>query len=354
MKYFLYTCVLLHLSFQSFSQCKAGFSFVFRDTNTVRFTDSSVKAKSWEWDFGDGIKVSGEPDPVHYFHKRGTYQVCLIIQNSSLSCNDTICKTISFSDNCQAAFSTEKTGSDQIKFINSSSDFNQWEWDFGDGSQSFLKSPVHNFPKDSSYEVCLKAFNTINGCYSKICHDLDLSCKSKFNFQIQGQKNEVLCISQAEGKNFNYQWNLNDSVYSTQKDFRFYVSYNVPLFRVCLRVNDPASDCSDQFCDSVFGSDIFKAPVVSQHSFLYQYKSYIYPNPVKGQAAFKIEGDSLINYSFELINILGQSVYLMGHLSGNNQSFDLSYLSSGVYTYKVLMGNEIISGGRILLMEQGF
>lgn len=47
---------------------------------TIHFTDSSVGAVSWEWDFGDGTS-STEQHPVHNYTAAGTYTVTLTVTN---------------------------------------------------------------------------------------------------------------------------------------------------------------------------------------------------------------------------------------------------------------------------------
>ena len=50
-------------------------------TTTVVFTDKSVNAGSWQWDFGDGI-VSTDMNPSHTYATPGTYFVTLSVNNS--------------------------------------------------------------------------------------------------------------------------------------------------------------------------------------------------------------------------------------------------------------------------------
>ncbi|MBI2967723.1 MAG: PKD domain-containing protein [Bacteroidetes bacterium] len=50
--------------------------------NTATFTDISVGAVTWMWDFGDGYAAT-IPDPVHTYTSPGTYYVKLLIYNSS-------------------------------------------------------------------------------------------------------------------------------------------------------------------------------------------------------------------------------------------------------------------------------
>ncbi len=74
---------------------EASFSFS-PDPSTVLsptfFTDESIDAASWLWEFGDGF-TSTEQNPTHLFPLPGTYQVCLTVTNA-FGCTDKICDSI--------------------------------------------------------------------------------------------------------------------------------------------------------------------------------------------------------------------------------------------------------------------
>jgi PKD repeat protein len=49
---------------------------------TVEFTDQSVDATSWKWDFGDGAN-STEQNPTHTYTEPGQYTVTLLVSNEA-------------------------------------------------------------------------------------------------------------------------------------------------------------------------------------------------------------------------------------------------------------------------------
>jgi gliding motility-associated-like protein len=55
--------------------------------------DSSIRATSWEWDFGDGATASGKT-AVHIYADTGVYRIRLVTRNDSFSCSDTAYRTI--------------------------------------------------------------------------------------------------------------------------------------------------------------------------------------------------------------------------------------------------------------------
>jgi len=62
------------------SSITAGYSFVVTGA-TVDFTDASVYAASWSWDFDDG-NVSTLQNPSHIYAASGTYKVKLVVANA--------------------------------------------------------------------------------------------------------------------------------------------------------------------------------------------------------------------------------------------------------------------------------
>ncbi len=69
----------------------ANFNYQLLGNNTVAFTDASVGATSWSWDFGDG-NFSTDQNPTNTYLNLGTYQVCLVASNSNGS--DTVCQSV--------------------------------------------------------------------------------------------------------------------------------------------------------------------------------------------------------------------------------------------------------------------
>ncbi len=131
---------------------------------TTIFKTSS--AKSYSWDFGDS-STSTLQSPSHVYKKDGTYTVTLSIINSN-GCNRTISKSsyITVNKNPDASFTVKTTKAckyDGIQFNASAGSSNKFVWDFGDGSQSKLQNPTHEYITPGSYTVMLKVSNS-NGC----------------------------------------------------------------------------------------------------------------------------------------------------------------------------------------------
>jgi len=59
----------------------------------IAFTNNSIGANDYIWDFGDGSTVSGISDPTYVYSDTGLYDACLIAINPYF-CYDTLCKTV--------------------------------------------------------------------------------------------------------------------------------------------------------------------------------------------------------------------------------------------------------------------
>jgi PKD repeat protein len=65
-------------------------SFTYEESNgTVTFTDTSLNADYWQWDFGDGV-TSTEQNPTHTYGASGDYSVTLTINEGGDSVTQVI------------------------------------------------------------------------------------------------------------------------------------------------------------------------------------------------------------------------------------------------------------------------
>jgi gliding motility-associated-like protein len=145
-----------------------------RPYNAV-FTDNSISAQSYFWDFGDG-STSTQSSPTHLYNNPGLYNVVLITTNQN-TCNgtDTARFTIRVLDAPTAAFTftpLQPLANSPTTFTNTSSiDAVRFRWDFGDGDSLLTASraPVtHQYRATGQFQACLTAYNSL-GCPRQIC-----------------------------------------------------------------------------------------------------------------------------------------------------------------------------------------
>ena len=125
---------------------------------------------NFEWDMGNGDVVQGM-NPVYAYDSPGTYEIILTYTEEASGC--TGMDTIEFvvADLLEAEFSTNVDGVSPlchpqiIEFFNAtdSSEFVEFFWEFGEGSESVLQNPVFSFGR-GTYEVTLT--NNVLACES--------------------------------------------------------------------------------------------------------------------------------------------------------------------------------------------
>lgn len=130
----------------------------------VDFTDQSVHANTWLWNFGDGT-ISTLQNPSHVYTNNGTYPVQLI-SSTHTGCVDTMTFTSIITNKPTANFSSKNPTNCSptlVSFNDSSVNAISWLWDFGDGSSSTNQNPAHIYNIPGLYTIKLIVANT-EGC----------------------------------------------------------------------------------------------------------------------------------------------------------------------------------------------
>jgi PKD repeat protein len=146
-----------------------GFSFMAEELFASFLDNSSIDAQSWFWDFGDG-NTSTAINPQHLYAAPGSYEVCLTV--NSICGSNQICETIAV--NCpapQADFTFMPNSNLVVAFEDlSSNNPTDWLWDFGDGATATVANPVHTFPGQGTYTVCLQSSSSCGS--GSICQEV--------------------------------------------------------------------------------------------------------------------------------------------------------------------------------------
>lgn len=177
-------CELITVTGNPGGDCENFFTYTSNDLLTYDFEgymlDPTQQAYSYHWDFGDGTYGTGQ-FITHTFQPTGTvfYTVCLttmtILPNGD-SCVDVSCNDVYIGNtpNCQALYTWGYTAEPlTIAFTDISiGNPNNWLWDFGDSTFSSEQHPVHTFPQEGIYNICLTITNDSIGCTSILCNDI--------------------------------------------------------------------------------------------------------------------------------------------------------------------------------------
>jgi gliding motility-associated-like protein len=159
-------------------------------STAIQFTNSSTgDIDKWYWNFSDG-GISDEQNPKFSFHDTGWVTITLIAWSNT--CSDTLTKNnfiyikppvsnFSVTGKCNNKY--------EKKFINSSIGATGWVWNFGDGTTSTEKDPIHVYQKPGVYKVSL--FVTNGSC----------SNNAVINVQVIDEKAMFLANERAVCKN---------------------------------------------------------------------------------------------------------------------------------------------------------
>ncbi len=134
----------------------------------IAFTNTSVSSDFWCWDFGDN-STDNAMSPEHIYKEPGTYTVTLTAKNAG--CSDKIIKTqlIKVKDPfLEFAVVKDCANPYDIMLVNTSKDFTEFVWDFGDGTtNNNVTSTPHHFQATGEYNVKLTIKSLVTGCTVK-------------------------------------------------------------------------------------------------------------------------------------------------------------------------------------------
>jgi len=131
---------------------------------TITFSDASTGAEPmiWYWDFGDGT-TSDRQNPTHTFKADGDYTVSLTVTNQYGSTTQTLPAYIRIGIPPVAEFSAsprDGTVPFVVQFTDESTGRpDTWSWNFGDGTTSADRNPLHTYTSPGQYFVTLRVSN---------------------------------------------------------------------------------------------------------------------------------------------------------------------------------------------------
>jgi gliding motility-associated-like protein len=134
------------------------------------FTDQSIGADTWSWDFGDG-NTSSLQNPVHTYAAPGTYTISLTVTNNLTGCSyvksqatQVVIEPVDFTADDMAICRNSL-----VAFTASAASANitAHEWLFGDGAGAAGTPVTHVYTNAGAYDVSL-IVTDINGCRDTI------------------------------------------------------------------------------------------------------------------------------------------------------------------------------------------
>jgi gliding motility-associated-like protein len=135
----------------------------------ITFTDRSIGAQTWIWNFGDGTNFTGKTPPPHTYPAPGSYNVTLTTTNGS--CSYTVRRTVKIESLTPNFSVADSTGCKPFNAAFTASSPNpgamtNYAWDFGDGSAVLNYNSniaYFTYTKAGTYNVTLTTTDTF-GC----------------------------------------------------------------------------------------------------------------------------------------------------------------------------------------------
>ena len=122
----------------------------------------------YRWYFGDGEFAIGQDVAHTYFRPDRNYDLALNAVSTLTGCSDSLfnSKYVSVYPRPEAGFymTPEVAYNDDamVSFTDQSIDANKFVWDFGDGKQSTLQNPTHQFETVGPHIIVQTVFNQYN------------------------------------------------------------------------------------------------------------------------------------------------------------------------------------------------
>ena len=129
--------------------------------SVIKFENKTTNPNlNYKWQFFDGT-YSTAKNPTKFYPIAGTYTIGF--EAFEGNCADSTYKVITILPYADSSFSYTIITEREVQFSNPDSFYNDYEWNFGDGSTSYDQNPIHNYSKDGTYKVTLTV-TTKDGC----------------------------------------------------------------------------------------------------------------------------------------------------------------------------------------------
>ncbi len=137
------------------------------DTIFVKFTNQSMHADVFFWDFGNG-QTSTLAEPIARFDSLGSYSIRLVATDTVCDISDTAYLVFDHftQPEFELLFQADYQSCDPsspVRFVPDQSNSIGFQWDFGDGNSSNQAFPEHVYPGFGTYNVTLIALDSVCG-----------------------------------------------------------------------------------------------------------------------------------------------------------------------------------------------
>jgi gliding motility-associated-like protein len=136
----------------------------------VNFINTTNGGSSYTWNFGDASAVETTPNASHVYATSGSYNITLTATSQYGCTHDTMKVFSAFFEKPLASFSVNADtlcqGTQNLFYdesVDPYSPISNWQWEFGDNSQSSDADPVKTYSRPGNFDVKLTVRNAA-GC----------------------------------------------------------------------------------------------------------------------------------------------------------------------------------------------
>jgi PKD repeat protein len=321
----------------------AGKSMTVCANNSIQFDGSKSSdidgiVNTFEWDFGDGEKGSGEK-PNHIYTKAGVYKVVLtVFGDISGDCDNTdkdeITVTVNEAPLPEFAFQSIVAENQTVTFDASGStsisgNIIKYIWDFGDGSSASGIISKHSFSSYGKYKVRLTVITDNEGSCNESSIEKSVVVNKKpqstINAKSEAALNEVITFDASssndiDGKITKYIWDFGDGFSSEGIQVNHF--YSAPgSYQIKLNVYDNTL-AENNFDVAVTSVKINSSPVAA-----FEIPTQVYVNSeIILDASSSYDKDGMIE-KYEW--------YVNDQLISNDKIFNYSPSKPGYYSIKL-------------------
>jgi len=316
----------------------------------TNLTASPVTNITFTWSFGDGTTATSY-NAVHEYAQPGRYYVCL--RAAYGTCITYKCDSITVLAAAPACtqlanYSYVKAAADnQLLYFTPayvSSDI-QYTWTFGDGTGSHDPVTSHRFVTSANYNVCLTAYRNA-GCAATSCKSVtilpQINCDS-VNVYFTDRRDSInpnkITFTAVSGQLILDQvWTITRSTASggqviLHQNNPVYVFTDTGHYVICLKATT-VGGCIKNYC-----KDIYITPLPASSCSL-----QAYPNPADNIVNINVQlasPQAIYAYLYNALNVLVSTKTQAGVTGSNVVTMNTTGLTAGMYTIKVVHGNDI-------------
>jgi PKD repeat protein len=342
--------------------CYANFNWIQSSSNIINFTSTSISGliTNYQWDFGDST-FDFVDNPIHHYNVPGTYSVCLSINDSIYGCADSFCDSVVVTGTaCNIVLSPSSTDASCPTCQDGSASVNI---SGGTGPYSYLWSNGATISaltglSPGQYGVCVTDVNNCTQCTNNIViGPTSNPCSASFMLYPDSTLQHVyfgINLSTATAP-ATYVWSWGDGSSDTAA-YPTHTYASAGTYTICLSLTD-STGCTSTFCDSMYLMKLANAMISvtilpqSPTGIIEKGNSNtlsIFPNPAKDYAVIRTNSPEEKLLSATIINSLGNIVAIE---KLQNNAFDISKISQGVYFVKFQHQNGRISSTRLVIVR---